>query len=115
MATFRVRRLELYVVLGLLVLSRVPGHTQKDPPSMLPSTLGLGSETSGDARYDLWEASCTCGGARKADPRMCRCPASFHPKHVNGAGSHSAPEFDLRDVTPHGAKSCLYSTVFYRI
>jgi ssDNA-binding Zn-finger/Zn-ribbon topoisomerase 1 len=31
---------------------------------------------SGDARLDLWETLCTCGGARKSpDVRMCRCLA----------------------------------------
>ena len=32
---------------------------------------------SGDARLELWERTCQCGGARKSpDVRMCRCPAA---------------------------------------
>ena len=26
-----------------------------------------------DARFELWDARCTCGGANTGDLRMCRC------------------------------------------
>jgi ssDNA-binding Zn-finger/Zn-ribbon topoisomerase 1 len=48
--------------------------------SLLPETAATKQQQQsnmlGDSRLDLWEALCTCGGARKSpDARICRCMA----------------------------------------
>ena len=45
-------------------------------PKPVAQALPLATSMWGDCRLDLWEATCRCGGERKApDLRMCRCAA----------------------------------------
>jgi ssDNA-binding Zn-finger/Zn-ribbon topoisomerase 1 len=41
-----------------------------------------------DARFELWEATCTCGGANTGDLRMCRCMSYLSPAVDLGCVCH---------------------------
>jgi ssDNA-binding Zn-finger/Zn-ribbon topoisomerase 1 len=68
--TRQVRRVRIRIF-ALLITFTTRNSNNKET-----ATKEKQSNMSGDARLDLWEALCTCGGARKSpDVRMCRCLA----------------------------------------